>query len=280
VNPFKFGLMASTDTHNAIAGGVSERDFPGHLGRADAGAQERVQYDNSIVGNASNSPGGLIGVWAEQNSRDSLFDAMQRKEVFGTSGPRIKPRFFGGWQMDADICNDPAMLDTLYAEGVPMGGDFPVPAAEQGAPFFMLSALADPGTAARPGTPLQRLQLIKGWVGEDGQQHQAIYDVAGNANNQASVNLDTCETVGNGHGQLCSVFQDPDFDPQQRAVYYLRAVENPSCRYTRWQCLQLSEDLRPADCDNVQERAVIQERAWSSPIWYTPAELSEKPASE
>lgn len=272
VNPFKFGLMASTDTHNAIAGGVAERDFPGHLGRADARAQERVQYDSGIVGNASNSPGGLIGVWATQNTRNSLFDAMQRKEVFGTSGPRIKPRFFAGWGIAPAMCDDPEMLNKLYAQAVPMGGDLPAASrAQKHGPTFVLSAQADIGSNERPGTPLQRLQLIKGWVDDEGQQRQAIYDVAGSPHNGASVDLGTCTLHGSGHVQLCKVWQDPDFDPDRRAVYYLRAVENPSCRYSRWQCLQLPKAQRPADCLQDEKRAVIQERAWSSPIWYSPA---------
>lgn len=268
VNPFKFGIMASTDTHNAMAGGVAEWNFPGHLGIGDATAQERVQFNAEIPGNASNNPGGLIGVWAEENSRDAIFDAMRRREVFGTSGPRILPRFFGGWSLPTDLCERPDMVRRAYATGVPMGSDLPAVAGE--APRFLVSAAADPGTADRPGIPLQRLQVIKLWADDEGNSWQRVYEVAGDRDNGASVDLATCETRGSGSAQLCSVWQDPEFDAAKPAVYYLRAVENPSCRYTAYQCLSLPDAERPTDCATPLFNPVIQERAWSSPIWYSP----------
>jgi len=272
VNPFKFGLMASTDTHNAMAGGVQEADYPGHLGNGDSRVAQRVQFDGDVPGNASNNPGGLIGVWAPHNSRDAIFDALRRREVFGTSGPRIQPRFFGGWQLDPDLCARADMLDSAYAQGVPMGADLP-PArrAGAGAPVFLAAAAADPGTADFPGVPLQRLQVIKGWADEEGNHHQRIYRVAGDGAGAAAVDPATCEPRGQGHRQLCAVWRDPDFDPAVPAVYYLRAVENPSCRYTARQCLALPPGARPADCAQPFFDPVIQERAWTSPIWYTPA---------
>lgn len=269
VNPFKFGISAATDTHNGLGGGVNERDYPGHLGWGDGTPERRIQYKGKIPGNASNNPGGLMGVWSEQNTRASLFDNIRNKEVFGTSGPRIKPRFFGGWKFPADICNDPKLADKAYANGVAMGGDLPAQAAD--APTFIATALRDPGTAAMPGTPLQRLQIIKGWYDADGNQQQRIYDVAGDANNGASVDLNSCAPQGQGHQQLCTVWRDPEFNADDSAVYYMRAVENPSCRYTTWQCLDLPADNRPAECDNDTLPKTIQERAWSSPIWYTPS---------
>jgi hypothetical protein len=271
VNPLKFGLSASTDTHNALAGGVEERSYPGHLGIGDETASMRVSYDRANPGNASNNPGGLIGVWAEENDRAAIFDAMRRKEVFGTSGPRIVPRFFGGWNLPSSLCEaaDPvAGADSL---SVPMGGDLATAPNRQASPSFVSMALADPGTALAPGNPLQRLQIIKGWVDDEGQSHQAIYEVAGNPQNGATVSLDTCETRGSGAAQLCSVWTDPDFDPDRRAVYYMRAVENPSCRYNAWQCIGLEGEDRPADCDDPARKRSIQERAWTSPIWYTPS---------
>ena len=270
VNPFKFGLGASTDTHNGLAGGVMERGYAGHIGTGDDTVAERVAWDRSIPGNASNSPGGLIGIWAEQNRRDSLFDAMRRKEVFGTSGPRIQPRLFGSWSYPAELCGEADVVARADAGGVPMGADLPA-RTQGGTPAFVAMALADPGTSELPGTPLQRLQVIKGWVDDEGTSHQRVYDIAGDAHGRASVDLDTCRQRGAGHAQLCSVWSDPDFDPTRRAVYYLRAVENPSCRYSAWQCISLPESERPADCRLPQVRRAIQERAWSSPIWYTPA---------
>ena len=266
VNPFKFGISAATDTHNGLGGGVNERNYPGHLGWGDGTPERRIQYKGKIPGNASNNPGGLMGVWSEQNTRESLFDNIRNKEVFGTSGPRIKPRFFGGWDFPADICNDPKLVEKAYANGVAMGGDLPAKAAD--APMFIATALSDPGTAAMPGTPLQRLQVIKGWYDADGNQQQRIYDVVGDANNGASVDLNSCAPQGQGHQQLCTVWSDPEFNADDSAVYYMRAVENPTCRYTTWQCLDLPADNRPAECDNDALPKTIQERAWSSPIWY------------
>ena len=268
VNPFKFGITASTDTHNGLAGGVVEKNFPGHLGQADDTAIKRVQYKSEIVGNTSNGPGGLIGVWAEENSRDSLFDGLRRKEVFGTSGPRIQPRFFGGWDLPADLCSDPNMVARAYESGVPMGSD--LPASSAGAPSFVVSAHADAGTFEFPGVALQRLQIIKGWADGEGNHHQRVFEVAGSPDNGATVDPATCAPQGDGYAQLCAVWQDPEFEREQRAVYYLRAVENPSCRYSAWQCLTIPEAERPADCAEPQVSPVIQERAWSSPIWYTP----------
>ncbi|MFT5694814.1 MAG: hypothetical protein ACI9QQ_000789 [Myxococcota bacterium] len=270
-NPFKFGLTAATDTHNALAGGVEERSYPGHLGKADQNATMRTNYDNTIAGNANNSPGGLIGVWAEENDRAALFDSMRRKEVFGTSGPRIVPRFFGGWDLDPTLCGEANGVAIADATAVAMGGDLTSRPSDDAAPSFMSLALADPGTEQAPGNPLQRLQIIKGWVDDDGTSNQAIYEVAGTPNNGAGVDTDTCETSGDGFGQLCSVWTDPDFDPSRRAVYYMRSVENPSCRYNAWQCIGLEGEDRPADCDDPSRKLVIQERAWTSPIWYTPA---------
>ena len=269
VNPYKFGLMASTDTHNGMAGGVQEANFSGHLGNGDSTPDQRVQFASSIAGNASNNPGGLIGVWAPENSRDAIFDAMRAKEVFGSSGPRIEPRFFAAWEMDADLCSQADMLERAYAQAVPMGSDLPPRHGGAQAPRFLVAASADMGTLAFPGMPLQRLQVIKGWADARGNHHQRVFDVAGDANNGASVDVATCEPLGSGYEQLCRVWQDPEFDPAVAAVYYLRAVENPSCRYSARQCLQLPQDQRPADCEQPFFNPVIQERAWSSPIWYS-----------
>lgn len=270
VNPFKFGLMASTDTHNGLAGGVTEKTFAGHIGMGDDTPQDRTAWKSDIPGNSSNSPGGLIGVWAPENSREAIFDAMQRKEVFGTTGPRIQPRLFAGWDYPQSLCDDPDLLAKAYAGGVPMGADM-MARGEGEAPVFVASALADAGSSQAAGTALQRLQIIKGWVDEQGASQQRVYEVGGDANNGASVDLDTCQRSGQGFAQLCSVWRDPDFDVSERAVYYLRAVENPSCRYSAWQCSMMPESERPADCQLPQVRRAIQERAWSSPIWYTPS---------
>ena len=278
VNPFKFGLMASTDTHNAMAGGVEERSWPGHLGVADGDPALRLssgtaEAETQRMGNYSNGPGGLIGVWAEENSRAAIFDAMRRKEVFGTSGPRIEPRFYAGWDLPADLCAAPDVLARAQAGGVPMGADLPARSG-QGGPTFAAWATRDLGTEQAPGGLLQKIEVIKGWVDDAGMVHEEVVDIAGSkpgGENDARVDAATCEPLGSGHQSLCGVWRDPDFDPARRAVYYARVVENPSCRYSAWQCLELPEDERPSGCSDPLMSPIQQERAWTSPIWYTPA---------
>jgi hypothetical protein len=269
VNPFKLGIMASTDTHNALAGGVEERSWPGHLGIADGPLERRLAEEPGVMGNVANGPGGLIGVWAEENSREAIFQAIRRKEVFGTSGPRIQPRFYGGYGLAADLCESPDLLARADASGVPMGADLP-PSPEAGAPSFAVWAARDPGTPAAPGGLLQRVQVIKGWVDDEGGMHQQVVDVAGGENG-ARVDPATCRPEGPGESFLCGVWQDPEFDASKRAVYYARVVENPSCRYSAWNCLTLPEDERPSGCEHGIMQQFQQERAWTSPIWYSPA---------
>ena len=268
INPFKFGFIASTDAHLGNLGDVQERSFDGWSGMMDSTPQKRLQGKIGVLQPIASNPGGLVGIWAEENSRDSLFDSMKRRETFGTSGPRIQPRFFGGWGLDASACDGDAIA-AGYAGGVPMGSDLPE-SDGSAAPSFIVSALRDPGTPSFPGGKLQRIQVIKGFVGDDGTVEQRIYDVAG-AKNDASVDPATCEPQGAGHDSLCAVWTDPEFDANRPAVYYTRVVENPSCRWNAWQCLELPEGERPAACDDPDVPKTIQERAWTSPIWYTPA---------
>ncbi|MEE2678099.1 MAG: DUF3604 domain-containing protein [Myxococcota bacterium] len=277
VNPIKVGIVAATDTHDSNPGDTEEWSFPGWSGNQDASKEARL--GDTVLAEAPvgrrfglvSNPGGLAGVWAEENSRDSLFGAMKRRETFGTSGPRMKPRFFGGWGYAADLCDASDFVAQGYAGGVPMGGDLQSPPPAAGAPVFAVSALRDPGTPERPGGKLQRIQVVKGWSGEDGVFHQAVYDVAGSADNGAGVDLDTCTPTGPGADSLCAVWTDPEFDPDAHAVYYARVVENPSCRWNAWQCLEFPEGERPAACSDPALPQVIQERAWTSPIWYAPS---------
>lgn len=258
VNPFRFGLVASTDEHDGTMGYVEEWNFGDPKGR-----------DQSSW---SDNPGGLVGVWAEENSRDAIFDAIRRREVYGTSGPRIEPRFFAGWDMPDDLCSDPNMLATAYANGVPMGGVLDASHAASTAPKFLLSALKDAGTLAHPGNKLQRLQIIKGWVGENGIYQQRVVDVAGSKRGDDDLDLQSCETHGAGHDTLCGVWSDPEFDASQQAVYYSRVVEMPSCRWSTRRCNALPEGERPDACHSPLIPKSIQERAWTSPIWYSPKE--------
>jgi hypothetical protein len=229
------------------------------------------------------SPGGLAVVWAEENARDSIFEALSRREAYGTSGTRPEVRFFGGWEYPEDMCEAANLAEQGYALGVPMGGDLRSRPADLDAavgPTFVVSALQDPGTERRPGTALQRIQIVKGWT-EDGATHEKVYDVAGGPND-ASVDLNSCTPLGAGARSLCQVWRDPNFDPNESAFYYARVLENPTCRWQQHLCVDAKVDCAdPASigrgyaacCDSSVPRT-IQERAWTSPIWYASAKES------
>ena len=273
VNPFRVGFVGSTDTHNAAPGAVLESAYPGTSGVMDDTPQKRLGEGPQLSMQAKDTkrnPGGLAGVWAEENSRDAIFDALKRRETFATSGPRIQPRFFGGWNLPDDLCGRADIVKQADGSGVPMGGMLPPAPTADSAPVFLASALGDPGTKQNPGGLLQRLQIIKGWY-EGDTFHQAVHDVAGNAHNGASVDTDTCRVSGPGWRELCGGWRDPDFDPAQPAVYYARVIENPSCRWSAWQCLDFPAGEQPRACTDPNVPKVIQERAWTSPIWYVPA---------
>ncbi len=268
VNPFKLGMIGGTDTHNGTPGMVSETKFPGHVGIDDDDPEELLSFGGLLPGGVLANPGGLVAVWAEENSRNAIFEAIRKREVYATSGTRISVRLFGGWDLEETLCSDPAQLEKAYEQGVPMGDD--LPARTDGAPSFLISALADPGTSESPGMPLERIQIIKGWIDENGSPTQRIFEVAGAPNPEASVDLETCEATGEGHSSLCSMWTDPEFNPDVAAVYYARILENPTCRYHMYICNQLPEEERPLGCDPENMEPTIQERAWTSPIWYTP----------
>ena len=274
VNPFKLGMIGSTDTHASDIGNTEEVGYGGHVGDQDKDPQTRMS-DGNI---ARFNPGGLAVVWAEENSRDSLFEAMRRRETYATSGTRPIVRFFGGWTYPQDLCSRPDQLAVAYDQGVPMGGDLPE-AGTASAPRFFVSALKDSQT----GTPLQRIQIVKGWVSADGIAQERVYDVDGGAS-AASVDPDTCEPSGDGAAERCALWTDPDFDAGQRAFYYARVLEDPSCRWHVFDCKALGVDPFAADCatraltakpgtnlsDCCRLSPTVQERAWTSPIWYEP----------
>ncbi len=252
-NPIKLGMIAATDTHTATPGAVVESDWRGAVS-GEATPEQRLQ-PGLLTSGIDGNPGGLSGVWAVENSRDAIFDAMQRREVFGTSGPRIVPRFFGGWTYPDNLCQSTTLVEQGYSDGVPMGGDLSEAPADA-SPTFIAYAARDP---APNSTPLQQLQLIKGWIDSDGQMHNAVIPIAGTP--------DTDE----GHDTLCVVYRDESFDPRQSAYYYLRVVENPSARWSVYDCLRIDEAERPAVCSDGSYPTTIQEMAWTSPIWYRPA---------
>jgi hypothetical protein len=268
-NSLKFGIIASTDTHIAAPGLTEEKDHPGH-GGAGMGAGEGVPV--GFPDDLEFNPGGLAVVWAEENTRDAIFAAMRRRETYGTSGTRPVVRFFGGWDVPGNLCGRGDFAERGYAHGVPMGGDLP-PRSGEGPPRLALWALRDPGAS---GVPLQRIQVVKGWV-KDGELHERVIDVAGGPND-AGVDLATCEPRGAGASDLCAVWSDPDFDPGVPAFYYGRVLENPTCRWSQFVCNAASVDCSEPDgiaeglrgCCSEEHQPVIQERAWTSPIWYTP----------
>jgi hypothetical protein len=271
VNPFKTGFIGSTDTHLGTPGAVSEKKFYGHGG---AGVPAADEAPPGLVDDLEFSPGGLAAVWARENSRDSLFDAMRRRETYATSGPRMELRFFGGDKLQTDLCDRTDFVEQAYRQGTPMGGNV----RPGKTPRFAVAAQRDAGTESEPGMPLQRLQIIKGWVDSSGAGHEKVYEIAGNPDNGASVDIHSCATQGQGADSLCGVWDDPDYQPDEFAYYYARAVENPSCRWSQHICAARAVDCSNPDtigeglegCCAVEHRPVIQERAVSSPIWHSP----------
>ena len=276
VNPFEFGLVAATDGHTSAPGSVREADFTtaGNFGVVDS--SPALLISTEPPGGIGPNGGGLAVVWAEENSREALFSAMRRREVYGTSGPRMIVRFFGGDYPD-DLCERSDFVEQGYRAGVPMGGNIEHEHI-RGSPRFAIQALRDPGTADYPGAPLQRIQIVKGWLPRSGVAQERVYDVAGDPNNGASVDVETCSLHGDGFDSLCTVWTDPDFDRDERAFYYARVVENPSCRWHSFVCNELG--VRCNDPATVPEEfenccsplfpRSIQERAWTSPIFYAP----------
>ncbi|MCA9522724.1 MAG: DUF3604 domain-containing protein [Myxococcales bacterium] len=272
VNPYALGIIASTDSHNGTPGHVRSEDFPGHVGVVDDTPEKRLGEGTITHDALINNPGGLTAVWATENTRDAIFDALRSKEVYATSGPRIRLRFFAGWGLPTTLCSDPNAIATAYEKGVPMGSYLAAKPPTIGAPTFFIKAEWDAGTTMYPGTKLQRVQIIKGWVASDGRAYERVYEVAGDPNNGASVDLKSCAKLGDGAETLCTVWSDPDFEPSETAFYYVRVVENPTCRWSMMQCniLEAMQQPLPPGCSNPRVKETVQQRAWSSPIWYRP----------
>jgi len=278
INPYKFGVIAASDTHNA-AGSFEEDNYWSKTGLMDINPVNRGSVplpdsdpeDLQYADGASSFWGasGLAGVWAESNTRDAIFDSFRSKETFATSGPHIRVRFFGGHGLAESLEGAEDVISAAYANGVPMGGDLNGPT--ETSPSFYLWASKDPDTE-----PLQRLQIIKGWI-EDGERKEVVVDVACSdggevdpdtnrcPDNGASVDLTTCTTTRDlGARELSATWTDPDFDASQNAFYYVRVLENPKCRWSTWDAIRAGTPLNP------DMHASIQDRAWTSPIWYNP----------
>jgi hypothetical protein len=295
-NPHKFGIVAGADAHTSFSDN-EEFNYTGVHGVNDNTAERRLSGAGQTAGEAAIVFGtpGATGVWAPENERTAIFDAIRNKETFGTSGPLIRVRFFGGWGYADDLHKDKDFIKKAYAGGVPMGGDLPTKPAKAKAPTFAVWALKDPESGN-----LDRIQIIKGWY-KNGYPWERIYDVVWSdgrkpagakgevvkivttdgvhiSTNYHKVPAGKLPPVGNtvdvknatytntiGDNELSAVWTDPDFDPSQHAVYYVRVLEIPTPRWSTYDAKALGV------VPSAAVPATIQERAWASPIWYTPA---------
>jgi hypothetical protein len=280
-NPYKFGMAGGSDSHNTASPYRQDNFFGGHA-EVDGTVQHRLA--GVLLGNTIDvrleDPGGLTGVWAEENTRASLFDAMYRKETFGTSGVHIKVRFFGGWEYGKNAFDTKDWVHQSYAKGTPMGGDLPaMPQGKGTAPTFVVWAVKDPSSAN-----LDRIQIIKGWT-QNGQSFEKIFDVAWAGDRKpdkwtgrvpaikSTVDMEKATyTNDQGATELKTVWSDPEFDASQHAFYYARVLEIPTPRWTFIQAVKAG--VPPPDVVPLTG----QERAWSSPIWYTPSTDARKAA--
>jgi len=294
VNAYQFGLIGASDTHTGAAS-LEEETYFSKVGLLDADGSRRGSVpltpgDAEIIKAAGRveikdidgqqyasgayetwGASGLTGVWAEENTRDAIYRAFRRKETFATSGPRMKVRFFGGYDLDTLQLEDEPSLTQAYQQGVSMGSE--LLADGERAPSFVAWATKDPASAS-----LQRLQIIKGWT-VDGEHHEQVYDVACSdggtvdpashrcPDNGAQVDLSDCSISADlGAAELKASWRDADFNPAHRAFYYLRVLENPTCRWSTW------DAIRAGVAPRSDLHTTLQERAWSSSIWYVPNE--------
>jgi hypothetical protein len=260
VNPLRFGLIGSTDTHNSNPGDAEEWDFRGATGYGGSPAVRRL---DSVTGGREVNPGGLAAVWAEENTREALFDAMKRKEVYATSGTRIRLRAFAGFDLPVDIV-ETGDVAAAYEAGVPMGGSLD---GQAGALSLFVWAMKDPDNA-----PLAKVQVVKGWI-KNGERQEIVHDIACGGSeldprtgkcvpNGASVDMTDCRWTDEGDASELKVrWTDPDYDAREDAFYYVRVVQNPTCRWTTYDSLRLGR--KPPD----DVPAVVTEMAWGSPIW-------------
>ena len=275
VNPFKFGLVGGTDAHTALTAVEEDNFFGKH-----SGVEPEPHRWQHIVIQAPDpklnvmgwqqAAGGYAAVWATENTREAIFDAMKRKETYATTGPRMMVRFFGGWDFnDGDVSTRiPASVG--YAKGVPMGGDLPARPSGK-VPTFMVAAMKDPMSGN-----LDRIQIVKGWMDAKGQLQERVYDVVWGGNRKPGPN-GKLPPVGNtvdvakaswtntiGASELISVWRDPAFDPKERAFYYARVIEIPTPRWTAYEAMRYGIQM------SSEVPMTTQERAYTSPIWYTP----------
>ena len=265
VNPFKFGMIGSTDAHTGLAA-VRENNFWGKHAIVEPSSERLTHFRYRWRLSAS----GYAAVWAKENTREAIFAAMKRKETYATTGTRITVRFFGGWDFEPDDAHRPDLAWIGYKKGIPMGGDLSAPAAR--APNFLIHAARDPH-----GAHLDRLQIVKGWRDARGELHEKVYNVALSDNRVMNKDGST-EPVGStvdvstatytnsiGDAELATVWRDPDFNADEPAFFYVRVLEIPTPRWSAYDAAFFNMENLPEDIP-----MVTQERAYSSPIWYTP----------
>jgi hypothetical protein len=274
-NPYRFGMIGSTDSHTALATAGENNFFGKHSGvepGPDRWKNAVGKSGDRVVLGWEQAASGYAAVWATDNTREALWDALKRREVYATTGSRITVRLFGGWYFEAEDALGPELARVGYAKGVPMGGLLPAGGSGK-APGFLVAASRDP-----MGANLDRIQIIKGWVDAKGESHEQVYDaVWSNAERRGADDSGRLQAVGNtvdaasaswensiGAAELATVWHDPEFDPGQRAFYYARVIEIPTPRWTAYDAARFGVTMD----DKVP--MVTQERAYTSPIWYTP----------
>jgi hypothetical protein len=272
-NPYKFGLVGATDSHTGLATAEEENFFGKSTSVEPSATRVEHPFVESELGAWEGNKlvaSGYQAVWAEENTREAIFDAMERKETYATTGPRMIVRFFGGWDFTENDLRNRAPAFIGYEKGVPMGGDLRV--ATSNAPNFMVYALRDP-----IGANLDRIQIVKGWLDSAGKTHEKVYDVAVSGGRKIGSD-GRCKTpVGNtvdleaatwtntiGASELATVWTDPDFDPKEKAFYYARVLEIPTPRWVVYDKVRLGANIPP------NTELIHQERAYTSPIWHTP----------
>jgi hypothetical protein len=273
-NPFKMGFVAGADSHSGYSDN-EEFNFHGSHGELDDTPKKRLNPGVNASGNVAAAVGsaGTTAIWAEENTRASLFDAMKARETYGTSGPLIRLRFFGSWDYDENLVEDPDFVEKAYDSGVPMGSDLKAKPVSAKAPTFAIWALKDPESGN-----LDRIQIVKVFVNKWNRPDEKIYDVAWSDDREIDPETGKLPPVGNtvnikkatykntiGDSQLSVVWTDPDFNPDEKAIYYVRVLEIPTPRWSTYDAARLG--IEPLEA----VPATIQERAWSSPIWYVPA---------
>ncbi len=273
-NPYKFGMIGSTDSHTSLATTQEDNFFGKHVGYEPSPTRMDHPFMSTDAGTIESwqqVASGLAAVWATDNTREALFDAMERKEVYATTGSRLAVRFFGGWEYTDQDMNSRQPAFAGYSKGVPMGGDLPARPSGARAPTFMVYSLRD-----AQGANLDRIQIIKGWLGEDGETMEKVYDVAWSGDRRPGsdgklppvgntvdvANANWTNTIG--ASELATVWTDPDFDPDDKAFYYARVIEIPTPRWTTYDAFRFGIPIPEGAPTSTQDRA------YTSPIWYNP----------